>query len=429
MSPSEWILTICVFIGVVLLALGIGWIIRNRLDPTPAPPNKYTAPQVWSQPVLGPNKDKRVCQLYSFPTTIVDIDGVPTAVPGNPSFNPEILDNLAGVSGTYPFCVDSDQLIAHQLAHTCIAPQGVVDGSITTCNLIAGGYTGVGGSEVFYSGDGCYKVPLCAGQLSLVSVNFQSPGNSDIHCLQTFFNTEVNMAPCNPSLGSQLYRITRIDPGQNPFALQPGQGQNGLIAQLLDRVTGQCITAGEDITSTIYDPKYLQNSSCSGATESIAGTSVVLSTCTGGIFPGYVWAMLPSVVYCPSPTGCTTDYNPEDPNHGCTAGSKDCNFTTPPQMVYIGNLDIENIPLGTGYAGLTGASAIVQWFVDNDAKSLYWGGTGPGLILTDFATNVGICKQKPYTAQYMTITQYNTTSQEAVCLAAGTLGTVNCTGL
>ena len=79
--------------------------------------------------------------------------------------------------------------------------------------------------------------------------------------------------------------------------------------------------------------------------------------------------------------------------------------------------------------GLSGGSALVQWLLDNDARSLYWGGSGNGLILAPFTTNYTQCLQKPSMSQYMNLTLYNTISAEAVCLAEGVLGTPYCTGL
>ena len=443
MSFSAWLIAGSIFIIILTIALGIGWWIRNNDRPTPAPPNKYSAPLVWGKATAGPNPAKNTCQLYQFPTAIADVDGVPTAIPGTPTFDANILNGLTG-RANYPLCLDSDQVMAQQVQHTCTAPNGVVDGSITRCFLLSGGTTGLGGTEVFYTDSECFNVPPCAGELSLVSVNFQAPTVDDIFCIQqSGTGANATMQPCNPSIPNQLFRITRINPGQNPNALQPGQGQNGLLAQILDRDSGLCLVAGNATTTTTYNPAYLTpiDSGCSGPEQTLSGTNVILGPCTGstGLAPGYVWVLLPSLPYCPivgnpcSGCGGCVGCNRVLGTTTC-AGCQGCNGTaplpTPPQIVYIGNLPFNEIPVGpTGYQGLTGSSAVVKWLIDNNAESLYYGGAGNGLILRPLGTDVAICEQKPYTSQYLNLTTYNTISTEEVCLAEGTLGTPNCIGL
>jgi hypothetical protein len=444
MSFSGWLIAGAIFIIILTIALGIGWWIRNNSNPTPSPPNKYSTPFVWGTPVPGPNSQKNFCQLYQFPTSFITLDNVPTAVPGAPTFNPLILDKLQGVP-RYPTCLDPDQIMAQQLEHTCTAPNGVVDGSITRCFLINGGVTGLGGTEVYYTNSGCFNVSACPGQLSLISVNFQAPTVSDIYCIQNEgTGTNVTMQLCNPSINSQLFRLTRINPGQNPNTLQPGEGQNGLIAQILDRDSGLCLIAGTGTSSTIYDPNYLQNTECTGNQITINGTNVIMSTCTGGQFPGYVWLLLPSTTFCGVSGGCSGCIG--YPNGSCQRIPKSNNcegflcgldactgnapMINPPQIVYIGNINLNDAPVGpTGYKGLTGSNAIIQWLIDNNAQSLYYGGAGNGLILAPMGTDISVCTEKPFTSQYMNLTTYNTISQESVCLQQGTLGTINCTGL
>lgn len=425
MSFSEWLIIGAIFILILTIAFGFGWWLRNNSNPTPAPPNAFSAPLVWGTPTPGPNPTKNFCQLYQFPTALVDIDGIETAIPGNPTFNANILNNLQGVPN-YPQCLDSDQIMAQQLQHACTAPNGVINGAITRCFLIDGGLTGLGGTESYYTNSGCFNVPACAGQLSLVSINFQAPTVPNINCIQnegTGFN--VTMQSCDPSNNSQLFRITRIDPGQNPNSLQPGQGQNGLIAQILDRDTGLCLIPGTTTTTTIYDPDYLGTSQCMGPNVIFSGTNVTMGECTGGIFPGYVWVLLPSLPYCPLTGGCGGCTGCPGCNRvsgstvcfGCAGCNGDAPLPTPPQIVYVGNLNLEDLPVGpTGYNGFTGPSAIVQWLIDNNAQSLYYGGTGNGLILRDLGTDVTVCEDKPFISQYLNITTYNTIIQEEVCL-------------
>lgn len=438
MSISNWLVAGAIFIIILTIAIGIGWWFRNNSNPRPAPPNRESAPLVWSKPSNGPDPNKNFCQLYQFPTSVVDINNVPTAVPGAPTFNPNILDNLQGVP-SYPRCVDSDQIMAQQLQHSCTGPFGVIDDAITRCFLIDGGVTGLGGSESYYSDSQCFKVRSCLGQISLVSLNFQTPTVPDIFCIKNEgTGATVTMNSCDPSNNQQLFRITRINPGQNPAALQPGQGQNGLLAQILDRGTGLCLVPGNVTTSTVYDPSYLGITGCTGEPQTISGTNVVIGQCTGGSSPGYVWALLPSVQYCGVSggchgcTGCPPGQCVRVPNSNICSGCDTCrgfeSTVTPQQIVYIGNLDLSQLPTGsTGYQGITGPSAVIKWLVDNNAQSLYYGGSGNGLILRNMGIDSRVCDQKPFTAQYVNLTTYNIITAEAACLAAGTLGTPDCT--
>lgn len=436
MSFAGWILAISVFIIILAITFGIGWSIRNSSTPAP-PPNTFTSLLVWGSPEPTTDTDKNQCQIYTFPTYLVSPGSGLTAgtvIPGTPTLDFETLNGLTGYTG-YFNCADTDQIAAKQVYHTCTAPHGVVNDQITLCRLMDGGTTGLGGTETFYTACPSKGLQPCAGQVSAVSVNFQSPANPNIYCIQSQgADNEVMMAPCDPSQPDQLYRITRINPGQNPLSLNPGSGQNGPIAQILDRNTGLCLSPGNISSFTTYDQSYLNAVGCTGnLMVDVPGTNVILTACTGGQYPGYTWYLLPSSPYCTVPGGCP----------GCTgcigceriAGTNACtgcnscygaeSMTTPPQIVYIGDIDINSAPTG-GYFGLTGTSALIQWLRDQGAQSLYFGGTGNSLILTDLGIDYSVCQQKPYTSQYINLTTYNIISQEQVCLQENTLGTIDC---
>ena len=429
MALSHWILAVSVLVVIFLIALGIGWWIRNRSIPTPAPPTKYSAPLVWRDVRPGPDASKNTCQLYQFPTTLANIGGITIAVPGIPTFDSNVLNKLNG-SPNYPNCLDSDQVVAQQLQHTCQAPQGVVEGSITRCFLLNGGVTGLGGNESYFTNSGCFKVPTCPGQLSLVSVNYQGTTGSIFNCIQNEgINTPVAMNPCDPSNLHQLFRVTRINPGQDPNTLTSNQGQNGLIAQIYDRDNNLCLMAGTGTTETTFVQALLNLSGCSGADETFSGTEVVVGSCTGptgptGDFSGYVWALLPSISYCGVSggcggcTGCPRCVRIPGSNSctGCTGCTGFSPTITPPQIAYIGNLNFNDIPIGpTGYQGITGPSAIFKWLIDNNTQSLYFGGRG-GLILRDLGLDVSVCNQKPYISQYINLTLYNTIKERQACI-------------
>jgi len=439
MSLSGWLVACSIFLIILSLALGIGLWFRNHSHPTPHPPSPYQSPLVWGPPVPGPNSSKNYCQLYQFPTSILPINSVPTVFPGTPSFNPNTLNILHG-SPVNRSCIDSDQILAQQVQHSCVQPNGT-DNTISRCFLINGGTTGIGGSESYYTNSGCLNIPPCVGELSLVSINYQSPTVTGTYCLQSNgTGSNISISLCNPSNPSQLFRITRTNPGQNPNTIPPGQGQNGLLAQILDRNTNLCVVSGTGTTNIIFDPNYIHpiDFGCSGPSSSFTGTNLVLGPCTGGLYPGYVWALLPSISYCPLIGGCPGCIGCP----GCkkVVGSSSCSgcigctgnspLITPPQITYVGNIDIANIPSGpSGYHGLTGPSAIFSWFIDNNAKAMYFGGTGTGVGLLPIGQDISVCSNRPFTSQYLNLTTYNTLIGEEVCLAEGTLGTYKCVSL
>lgn len=387
-STSKWIMAVSIVIIIIIITFGIGWWIRNQ-TPTAAPLTPYNDPLGWSKPVPSSNANKNTCQLYEFSAYKNLQTG--TITPGTPTFNTNILDNLQG-QNVYPTCIDTDQLIAQQVTHTCVAPEGVINGQITLCNLQNGGTTAINGTETFYNNGLCAAINQCPGSLSVVSLNFQTSSNNQPSCIQNNgAGNNVTMAICDPSQNNQLYRLTRINPGQNPNSLQPGLGQNGIIAQIYDRNNNLCLTSGTEDITIRYDGSYV-GSECSGI-ELFNGTNVIMSSCTGGnsstSSPGYVWMLLPSTFYCNTQNVCTI---------------------TPPQIVYIENLPISNMP--------TTPSEKVQWLIDNGAKSLYWGAGDNNIALLPIGTNISICDQKPYTSQYLSIPAYNTLLSSNPCLAS-----------
>jgi hypothetical protein len=442
MSFSGWMIAISIVVIILAITFGIAWSIRNSSLPS-TPPNKYDAPLVWGAPFPSTNPVKNVCQVYTFPTTSIQQDqGLPpgTVIPGTPTLDSNILDGLTGFTGLFS-CIDADQLAARQVTHTCQAPNGVFDGQITLCRLINGGFTGLNAEETFYTPCPGNGLQGCPGQVAAISVNFQAPANPNIFCIQgNGPNASVSMEPCDPSIPTQLFRVTRINQGQNPSSLSPGGGQNGPIAQILDRASGLCLAPGNITTTTTYDQSYLNPIGCTGnfRTE-VTGTNLVLTQCTGGQYPGYNWYLLPSYPYCSVPggcpgcTGCVSGCDRVPGTNICqgTGTCQNCSgfatMVTPPQIVYIGDIDINTAPTGgQEYFGLTGTSALIQWFRDQGAQSLYFGGTGNNIVLTDLGIDYSVCQQKPYVSQYINLTTYNIISQEQVCIQQGTFGTLSC---
>ena len=406
-AVSTWIIAVVVLVIVIFIALGIGWYIRNHAVP-PAVNNPAFLPiSTWSSPPgIGPNPAKNVCETYTFPTAIVSIGGIPTIIPGTPTLETTTLDNING-NNTLPLCIDSDQIVARQVRHVCQHPPGVTTATgPNLCKLITGGTVDIGTVEVFYTDNGCFNIGHCPGQLSLVSINYQAP-ISPPNCIQETVppTNSATMAVCNPSVPQQLFRITRVDPGQNPATLNTNSAQNGLIAQILDRNNGLCMTKGAGTSTTIFDPSY-GGSGCTQPPISISGPNVIFDTCVVPpgpatvAFAGYVWALLPALTYCPNVGGCSPSQF----------------LTTPPQIIYVGNIDLSTFPTNGNFGGFTGSAAIIAWLRANNALALYsGGGTNTGLILTPFGTDITDCRSRGYVAQYLNLTLFNTLSVEAAC--------------
>jgi len=442
-----------VLYGIIILVLffvviGIGWYIRNNRIISSNDLNIFSAPLGWSQPVPGPNPNKNTCQLYTFPASTATINNNEVIVPGNPTLNRTVLDNIAGFTDI-PLCIDSDQILAQQQQHTCIEVVGAVDGAITRCNLISGGTTGLGGTDTFYSNSGnipgaCPGITQCPGQLAVISINYQVPNAPIIQCIQANGpNNNVTINTCDPSNSDQLLKLTLINPGEDPTILSSNEGTDGIIGQILDRSTNLCITKGQNTIVSEYNFSFWDQE---GTNFSYNGNNVILDSCTGGPYPGYDWLFLPPVKYCGIASGCNgctgdigcginnqfiNNPNPNlctcDPNVlSCTSCSGYSSVVSPPQISFIGNLNINNSPFNPNgsseYNGLTGPSAGLKWLSDNNSESLFNGGTNNQLVTLPISLNFYGSASYGFVSQYLNINNFNNIIDQPVCI----LNTSNC---
>lgn len=395
MTFGQWLIIFFIFILIVFIILWIAWSIRNNQPPTQVTTDTNLIPNVWTKSVKGPDNNKNQCTLYTFPPVTLTIDGQTYNSLGTPTFDSDILNNLDGQVNYRPPCLDADQIFAQQLQHTCTGTEG----SLIKCPLQNGGTTGVGGVEVFYSNIDCgTNLMRCVGSIASISINYQVPRNTDIYCITNpnIQGNNVYMSPCDQTNMSQVFRVTRTQIGTNPASLSFGEGQYGILGQILDRVNNKCLTAGDDdATISIYDSNYQNDTQCSGNPVQVFGTNTIFSDCQKGPYPGYEWLFLPSVRYRPDP----------DVNQF---------LVTPPQITYIGDIDVTSIP------PISDPDALIAWLKDQNVRSLYFGGfitdPMPFLILAPFATDIDDCEQKPYTAQYLNLTNYSTIVNQPVCI-------------
>lgn len=386
-------LTIIVVAILIIIALIV---IFNRNPDNPT----FVNPQRWSIPSPSSDNAKNTCQVYTFPTVTVDTAAVAvdpgTVVPGVPTFNSTILNNLTGNSNL-PTCLDNDQIIARQVTHTC---QG--SDNINLCYTLEGQLVPTGTTETYYSissvqtANGqqleqCPATNACFGELSLISIDFNNSLKSCIE-INRSPTVAVVMDTCDPTNENQLFRVTRTMMGQ-PASQNT---QTGPFAQILDRQSGLCLnptTTG----STISDPV------TSFAGPSSVGSDVTLTACSA---LGTDWLLLPPLTLCPN-----TDTAPK-----CSIKNtlpQQCGSAAPSaqQIVYTGNLDLTKMP--------TNPNCLLAWLKSVHAKSLYRDNNQ--LVLRD----INISKEDPYVAQYINLNLYNFIIQQNACVD---LNQLNCMG-
>jgi hypothetical protein len=380
------VLTIIVIVVLIIIALIS---VKNR-EPTNS---FYTSPQRWSNPVASSNPLKNTCQIYTFPTNKIDISSVETVVPGVPTFNSNILDNLTGSTNLLN-CIDNDQIIARQITHTCVGDNS----GINLCYAINGDVVPIGTTETYYSpstifdanGDqlnACPNLNTCVGELSLISIDFNNLKN----CIEVVSPPPVNpndpaviMSSCDPTNENQLFRVTRTNMGQVPNA----NNQTAPFAQFLDRNTNKCLVAPP---SAVSDVEMFAQKSLVGAT--FVNESPIFSTCST---TGTDWLLLPPLPYCINSDVAPKCSIKEITPFNCLGAT-----ISAQQIVYVGNLDLTKMP--------TNPNCLLYWLKQEGALSLYKDGNN--LILKE----VNIDKEDNYVAQYINLNLYNYLIKQKAC--------------
>lgn len=389
MGLGDWLLIASAILGSIIVVIGIILWVRNHNNEGVPPIQTFITN--WSVPVQGPDQTRNSCKLYSFPGTMVGTD----FFPGNPTFSSDFLD-LLNPSNTLPSCIDVDQLVAMQQSHTCQQ-----NGRLSAvCQTIDGSIVGSGFKETYYTSNTCPNIKLCPGQLSLLIPN-HTVGNL---CL----TTNGTMEPCDPTHLDQLLRITRVNPGVNPNG-KKGPNNNGLIGRIFDRVNNLCLKPSTNIQTISVDQS--QYPGCGSGSTSISGSTLEFGNCSPtpnpDLFAGYVWGFISSIAYCPDPLGCTST-----------------TYSVPPQIVYLGDLDIANFPTNGNYGGLTGTNGVIKWLLDQGAKSIQYGGQSVPVLapmttiqfFNDIPFTASYCQAQPSIIQYTGLTGYNTNKNTPVCV-------------
>jgi hypothetical protein len=399
MGQKTAIFLVILFVIVLLIVVGFILFLQKAQHPSSTPPNALNSPVIWSEPISKGN-----CLFYTFPSGIFN-NRVITA---NPTYDSNVISSLIG-STQLPICLYPDGLVAGPVSETCTSSSSTVSNPLNFCPLMAGGNATVGEVQNFYSNHFCPSISACVGQLGAISPNFWAPTFIPAFGCLAWNGTIVQSAtPCNPTLSSSQFVVTRISPGQNVSSLKPGSPQTGIIAQILHRASGNYLVASN--SSVVVSITLSQYTSCSGSTTNVTfGNTVTLAPSMSVPNFGYVWGMIPSMKWCPSLDNCSTGVGL---------------LITPQQIVYLGSLDVNNSPLATSSpASISGATKIVQWLQSNNVLSMYGGNASispNGIALVPYATNIDTCDQKGTQTQFLNYSFFNGISAQEVCTAEGT---------
>lgn len=387
---------ILIFVIIVIIAVLIIVIVARRreaLDNSGTPGlNDGSIVSVWSTPVPSDDPTVNSCRLYQFSAIPLTSGGNLTYLSASPNFN-SLQSGTVPSTSSLPPCVDSDQLVAQEVTHTCIVPVGIsTDANPNLCKTLTNGLASIGSTETYYSGANCRTIGACAGQLSLLSVNFQAPTVpiTNTLCISNGLGSNSQMAYCDPTDTTQIFRLTRVNPGQDPNTLKPGQGQSGPVAQLFHRSSGLCLTGDPNGNTgpSPFLPNYIPG--CSSSLPTATGLLLVLEECSGLPNDGYMWYMLPS-----------GEYNGN---------------IVPQQIVDITGITTAQLVAATNYTEL------IDLLISTQAQSMYFGvelGTMGALpILQPLALDATQCSDLAQTSQYINLAIFNSIVNESACLGS-----------
>lgn len=407
-------------------------------SPTSTPETLVNSNWGWFNITLNTDSPKGSCQLYEFPGT--KVGGM--YFPGTPSFNPQMLNNLQGspTSEGNPSCVDEDQILAAQFTITCTSPNVTKDdqGNLLPpngpsngdfrCVRMDGSIALPGETDIIYSDN--YQIPApppgggtvsvcpsniqpCKGSIGVIAPYFQPQmPNIPVTCLSkvspsssstsTTTTIGIGATGCNPVDPDQIFKVTLWYPGQ----YNVGYGTNGIYGQILDRSSGLCLVAADPSTmsTTVHFDPQNPNACCQDPkvqgcpVYQYSGPQLVLGDCSTapsplnqGFPPGYSWIFYPG-------------------SSSFGGGS------IPPQIVWMGSIDIDLFPFG--------APEELQgfWLASNGAKVIYYSGNPEDdgkVILAPFSmgnysteddNKDGICPDFSFQSMFLDYTKFNTFS-------------------
>lgn len=377
-------------------------------------PNLQIKAMRWSKntPYPGP---KGTCQVYTFENSTQGT----LYQSGQPTLSLNILDKMDGVTNPLPNCLYPNQIYAQKVIRTCLAPDVPTSNDLNpSCITMNNQIVKVGYQETYYTSDCAPQLLQCLGVQTLLSVNYQI-GNPDITTDNTYAvmrnNNTAEMGILNPLNPDQVLNVIRVNLGQSPAALKPGNSQSGPIVSIWNVVSESesinlfLIKTNNRGIVTI-NPKYGNNCVTEGVTVTGNivgfGSPVVIE----GLPYGYNWAVIPAMVI--------------------KRDGKD--FMIAPQITWLGEIEnIDKIP--SKYNGNTGFAAFVAWLYDSDkGMSMIWTGTeGDDVVLIDMLgyemgdgsddeiDSVQQCQIWPYVCQFVNLSLYNYLVGIPVCIGSG----------
>lgn len=223
-----WTLVVVV---VIFIVLGVFYYIVQP-SVVVVNPQEYTQPYLglsyWSPVIKNDVEPRGNCQLYTFPAAVDTsnpcVNGTCPMIPGMPSNNKSIVDNLQpqAMSG----CYDPDQLASFQGTRVCIQQEASAFPS--GCVNYQGVKVTPGTRDIVYSHSGytkdkttivCNARP-CTGRLSVFAVNYLTNNNNaaanGIRCLVAQPDNSVTLTNCSIADQQQLVRVELSSVSSSP---------------------------------------------------------------------------------------------------------------------------------------------------------------------------------------------------------------------
>ena len=385
-------IVVAVFIGLVLY-------FRFFYHPATIPTgttstNVYTPNITWSNPTVSPGAK---CRGYTFGMTMVEGqvrcgigDDVDTEFlqMNSPTYSSIVLNSMLSTATEPTACVDIDQINAIEVTRTCSQKSNnqsteTSQSSQAWCPRNDGTFASFGDSYTYYTpctSDTNFSGALyCPGSISGIALGF--PEN----CVESVTTTPELASGCDLSDVAQQFRIIRTsDPSIHPTAssIQGMTGNVGIYMAIVHRDTGMCLMPASD--------------------RPAVGSFLTLRECSSNN-NGYVWAMIAPLEY---PVN----------NDGSFNSTGEYTATSPPQLTYIGATSNPNIHLTRSNGAVLG-----EFLTDTSNYTLSMYAEGDRIRLGQYQTcdledGDVVCDNLEYTANIVTVTDFNSNVVTNACL-------------
>lgn len=277
---------------VLFIALGVAYrlvVVESSGVPAATYESEYDPFGFWGPVYSSADTTRNQCRLYNFPGSSLEspppVCSALHGSPGQATMDAKILDMVEPTS--LPGCYDVDQVVAAKVDHTCITTVDLEAGDyagvnaagqegISFCTRLDGTRAAIGEVESIYAKSATLVDPVtgeissvscstqpCAGTLAFYAVNYKVVSYNSgtraldpirpvcagsntyglsVRCLAEEDGT-IQVRPCEMGDPDQLFRVTRTDPGQSVPNTGSTLGKSGLVAQIYNRSTGQCVRA------------------------------------------------------------------------------------------------------------------------------------------------------------------------------------------